>query len=76
MQLRNSAHSRNLDCPKISNKLENTIQDSRECSNRAIKNYEEKGRTSRPEINESVENLVRSSAPLLLGNIFPELMQN
>jgi hypothetical protein len=76
MQLRHSAHSRNLDCPKISNKLENTRQDSCEGSNRAIKNMKKKERTSRPGINESVENLVRSSAPLLLGSIFPELMQN
>jgi hypothetical protein len=36
-----------------------------------------KERTSRPRINnESVEELVRSSAPLLLGSILPELMQN
>jgi hypothetical protein len=75
MQLRHSAHSKNLDCPKINDKLENAIQDSRECSNRDIKKHEE-GRTSIPEIDESVENLERSSAPLLLGSIFPEWMQN
>jgi len=65
------------------------LQDTHECSNRAInKKHEEKGRTSGPEIDKSVassplqglllsaENLVRSSAPLLLGSIFTKLKQN
>jgi predicted secreted Zn-dependent protease len=76
MQLRDSAHSRNLDCPKIRNKLENTMQDAVRAQRPKKKNMKRKERTSRPGINESVETLVRSSAPLLLGSIFPELMQN